>query len=830
MKKYCIFAIIATVLLTLSSCTGETSISLFEDGHADVVIVQSSENDIESNAAAVLYNFVREAMGSRDIDMVADSKDEDPDRVEIIVGDTEREQSQTVRKSLRHDEYAIRLIDGKIVIVGGSSESTAAAVDHFKANYADILASGIFSAEDNYTHTIDYAIKEATIAGNLLGEYVIVYPANEGTYSEKPSVMKYAADRLHDYFIEMCGISLDVVTDIEEEAKYEILVGATNRTESGKYYTDGERETYDFDLCVEGCKLVFAPGGLLAAEAIIDLIDAFVGDNSFEIPAKTSLSDSVSIEAREEEFVYVTDDGIKGESPIGSFTLGGTDISKFVIVCRDNTDADSTAESDTYAAEQLAKYIEYATGVKLDVVYDTEPEQKYEIIVGDTDRADPVDREGLGVEGFEIRSEGSKLYICGGPTRGALYGVYEFLKEYVGCRFFASDCEVIYKAESLDVPANLCDRQVSDLEYRDIYSYDSLWGDIASKLKINGYYQRSFMKKEGGSFEFAGGSSAFVHTFSKLFGMGSMTTQPCLSDPENLEHAIKIVRGYLNAYPYCKVISVTQNDNNRYCTCASCAAIDREEGSHAGSLIRFVNAIADDIAQDYPDVKILTLAYMYSVEAPKTPPRDNVIIQLCSYEFCIAHPYGECNDNIDFFKQLESWNEMTDNLYIWDYVVDFNEDYKNIPFMNFNSLYENYKTYREHDVIGVFNEGYGGNYSGDFNELRNYLISELMWNTDLPREEYDRAIYEFIDAYYGAASDTVYEYFTYLTEISGESHFELYASPEAVIDEGIFKITMQEIANWFNLASKLEADEPEVIKTHLNRLREGFMFIYRHFN
>ena len=153
-----------------------------------------------------------------------------------------------------------------------------------------------------------------------------------------------------------------------------------------------------------------------------------------------------------------------------------------------------------------------------------------------------------------------------------------------------------------------------------------------------------------------------------------------------------------------------------------------------------------------------------------------------------------------------------------------------IQSMNFNSLYENYKTYRKYNVIGVFNEGYGGNYSGDFNELRAYLISELMWNTDLPREEYDRAIYEFIDAYYGAASDAVYEYFTYLTNISGESHFELYASPEAVVDDGIFTVTMQEIANWFNLASKLEADEPEVIAKHLNRLREGFIFLYRHFN
>ena len=464
MKKIFLFTVIASLLICLASCSQEKSVSLIEDGRADVVIVQASENDIESDAAASLYNFVREAMGSRDIDMVADSKPDDPDRVEIIVGKTCRKQSQEVRKSLRCDEYSISLVEGKIVIVGGSSDATAAAVEYVKANYADILASGVFSAADTYTHTVDYAIKEAEIAGTGLGEFVIVYPANEGTYSEKPSAMKYAAERLHDYFIEMCGISLDVVSDAEDESEHEILVGATNRAESEGYYTEGERETYDYDLCLKKGKLVFAPGGIYAAEALIDLIDGYIEGDSFRLPAKTDLSGKAAIEARNEDFVYVTKDGVKGDSPVGSITLAGADLSEFVIVCHDDPEEENNSESEIYAAEQLARYLEYATGTRLDVVFDTEPEQKYEIIVGTTDRGDPVDREGLGVEGFEIRSEGSKLYICGGPTRGALYGVYEFLKEYVGCRFFASDCEVIYKADSIEIPADLCDRQVSDLE------------------------------------------------------------------------------------------------------------------------------------------------------------------------------------------------------------------------------------------------------------------------------------------------------------------------------------------------------------------------------
>ena len=74
MKKIFLFTVIASLLICLASCSQEKSVSLIEDGRADVVIVQASENDIESDAAASRYNFVRQAMDSRDIDMVADSK------------------------------------------------------------------------------------------------------------------------------------------------------------------------------------------------------------------------------------------------------------------------------------------------------------------------------------------------------------------------------------------------------------------------------------------------------------------------------------------------------------------------------------------------------------------------------------------------------------------------------------------------------------------------------------------------------------------------------------------------------------------------------------
>ena len=76
---------------------------------------------------------------------------------------------------------------------------------------------------------------------------------------------------------------------------------------------------------------------------------------------------------------------------------------------------------------------------------------------------------------------------------------------------------------------------------------------------------------------------------------------------------------------------MSQNDSyaeGRGCQCEKCRAIDEAEGTPMGSLLTFVNRIADAIKDDYPHVAVDTLAYRYTRKAPKTiVPADNVIIR-----------------------------------------------------------------------------------------------------------------------------------------------------------------------------------------------------------
>ena len=45
--------------------------------------------------------------------------------------------------------------------------------------------------------------------------------------------------------------------------------------------------------------------------------------------------------------------------------------------------------------------------------------------------------------------------------------------------------------------------------------------------------------------------------------------------------------------PDVRIVSVSQNDNQRYCRCEKCMALAEQEGGQIGPLLHFVNAVAN---------------------------------------------------------------------------------------------------------------------------------------------------------------------------------------------------------------------------------------------
>jgi hypothetical protein len=463
------------------------------------------------------------------------------------------------------------------------------------------------------------------------------------------------------------------------------------------------------------------------------------------------------------------------------------------------------SKSEIHAAEELSYFLNKITGASFLIVTDDSDIKDKEIILGQNRHFKALkielSDEMIGKEGFIIRTVDQKLVIAGSPVRGTLYGVYTFLEDFLGCRWFTDDVSHIPKRETVELPqADVLQKPI--LEYREPYFSSYRNADWHARNKCNG--NATFLNEiHGGKISYY----PFVHTFydilppeeyfdehpeyfsevngSRLKKRGQL----CLTNPEVLEIAKKKVRQWINENSNVSIISVSQNDWHNYCECKNCKALDEREESHMGTMLWFVNQIAESIEKDFPHIAIDTLAYQYTRKPPKTlRPRPNVIIRLCSIECCFSHPFTECNKALHI-RQLEEgmqlgsfkddvikWGKICDRLYVWDYVVNFVQNL--LPHPNFKVLQPNIKFLVENNVVGIFEQGnsFKGKY-GELNLLKRYILAKLLWNPDY---DVDTGINEFLMGYYGMSGVEMRKYFDRLHEqVNDDMHLGIYDPPTA---------------------------------------------------
>ena len=445
---------------------------------------------------------------------------------------------------------------------------------------------------------------------------------------------------------------------------------------------------------------------------------------------------------------------------------------------------------EQYAAAELAKYLE-KMGVPAG-----EGGLGFDLSI------DPA----IGRDGFAIRIGEDRISITGGNGRGMLYGVYGFLEKYAGARFFMPGLETLGEG---DIVVD------EDYAFTPIFEFrqlDWICGNVDEdwrlKNRVNYYARGTTAAHKGGQMKYG----AFVHTLGG-FTNTPPDQQPCLSDPENLKKTIAAVRGILEKDPEVTIVSVSQNDNFAYCKCEKCAAVDAEEGSHAGTLIRFVNEVAADIEKDYPHVVIDTLAYQYTRAVPRvTKPRDNVCIRLCSIECCFSHPLDDesCPENKKFHEDIVDWSKICDRIYIWDYVTDFS--YYIPTFPNFGVLRQNMRFFATHGVRGMYPEGNYQSTSGEFGELRCYLLAKLMWDPMMSANEYYRHMDEFLAAYYGEGWRYIRAYIDFTCAEAAGTHMNIWANPFHIISREKYAAMEETFDTWWDKAEAMAGDCLDAVK------------------
>ncbi|MDZ7616108.1 MAG: DUF4838 domain-containing protein [Patescibacteria group bacterium] len=434
------------------------------------------------------------------------------------------------------------------------------------------------------------------------------------------------------------------------------------------------------------------------------------------------------------------------------------------------------------AARELQEHLAKATGATLAIVPENEATADApSILVGPCRRTKELlpdlDPESLGHDGIAVKTAGRHLILIGRPPRGTLYAVYTFLEDIVGCRWWTSKEGFIPSRPTLHVPPQDV-TYAPKLRIRSAYYRDAFEGVFASRLKLNGHAHH-VPAEYGGHNRFC----MFVHTFfpllppekyfaehpewySEIDGKRRWEhAQLCLTNDQMRNELVRNAMERLRNSPESNIISISQNDWYGACQCAKCKAVEEEEGSPAGPLLRFVNAVAVDIEKEFPNVLVETLAYQYTRKPPKlVRPRENVVIRLCSIECSFVQPLAQGEQNEAFRSDIEGWSQVAGQLFVWDYVTNFSNYI--LPHANMRVLKPNINFFVDHNVISLFEQGDAESGVGDFVAMRTWLLSRLMWNPELD----DRALMkEFLDGYYGAAGPHLLAYLDRLHDAAEQS-------------------------------------------------------------
>ena len=481
-------------------------------------------------------------------------------------------------------------------------------------------------------------------------------------------------------------------------------------------------------------------------------------------------------------------------------TLAESGKTAYKIVIPENADV-----SDKAVAADFADILRKITGAAFAIVTDDSEPGEYEIVVG-ADNArlaelglDDMARD-FGEGEYEIRTVGKKLVIAGAPIRGTINGMYGFLQDHLGCRWFTPGCMKMPRQTKLTL-GEIQDRQKPDFIWRTQnpqMHWDGAWtarnrlnecktfgGTVSTNMLMSDDRVKTIGNYASGHAMSYIPKSLF-ETHPEYYSMtGGKRTCPdnpnqrnyCMSNDGLARYMADVLKKKLRGSENeRRFVGLGHPDNGNFCQCDVCKASYDVRGI-SGTYMVFDNKVTEMVVAQYPKAVVTTLAYGISYPPPKDgmTMHPNLRVVWCPISSCYAHGFGECDANLDrhILEDLAQWQATSSRLTIWHYTYQSDEL---MPMPRMRAHAQNLRAYAKMNVQGVFGQdtpdssrrtheafdgdklmpAYGDVKYGYFTvpfgllHLRGYLFSRLLWDVDF---DWEKGVRDFCETYYGPAAD-----------------------------------------------------------------------------
>ncbi|NOZ22806.1 MAG: DUF4838 domain-containing protein [Planctomycetes bacterium] len=466
-------------------------------------------------------------------------------------------------------------------------------------------------------------------------------------------------------------------------------------------------------------------------------------------------------------------------------------------------------------AEELAAYIEKISGVKPPVAADDAAAAGFRIQVGGA--TDMAAWATLPDDGYIIKSSRDGLLLTGKTELGIFYAVDTFLEKYLGVRWFMPG------DVGEDVPKQSTIK-IGKIEEAGRPVFRMRWigrGDWARRNKMN------VSVKCDGEFKI----KWFVHTFTHILPpetyyakhpeyyalIGGKRVnkrdkkdqiQICTSNPDVVKEMAANIIKIKKDDSSLNMVSLDPMDNQRFCECERCTALD-EEGTETNNsmtrrLLLFYNAVSSIVGKTYPDLFMKSIAYHKYVAPPLDKSmrvNDNCVIQFCRFT-CHNHALDDptCPYNSKFNEYIKGWCRIAKNVCLYEYY--YKASWVHLPWPIVHMLRKDIPYFHRMKLFGLSTQ-YKYNFGS--NGLGYYVAAKLTWD---PTLDVDALLDDFYTRFYHDAAGPMRQYHETLEQAAIDSGVHIARQrPYAEIAKLFTPELLAKLDGFVSQAEKAAADE-----------------------
>lgn len=489
------------------------------------------------------------------------------------------------------------------------------------------------------------------------------------------------------------------------------------------------------------------------------------------------------------------------------------------------------------AAGDLAAYLGRIISGSIDVVVDGAPTPECAIHVGPTRRvrAEGLAIEGLSEDGYVIAPAPDAILICGPTPYGTEAGVYGFLRDDLGVRWFMPGelWEEVPSAATLEI-------RVAERRRQPDYGI-RIWSGLISEEAVRWGVRNGVTNRAGRIVPFLG----FHHNLAVIFPLSQYgethpeyyaeidgvriipelsrhtETQPCFTHPDVIRISAEAAAAYFDANPDALQFALGTNDNSLCCQCANCLAMDtpvrmhRDMRQHSESYFSYVEQVAQRVAKTHPGKFIGCLAYWTSELPPRNIERlpDNVLVMLT--QDTSQHHDPEYRD-LDRAIYRE-WTGKVKHLGKYDYygLGWFTPRY--FPHLAAEDL----KFVHAQGVVGQYCEIYPL-WSNTAPHL--YMAAQMTWDTSL---DADALLDEYFSGVFGEAAPIMKSFYAALERIWTRERPGQWFQGLDWIDGEIRNFDRDRMEEAWQIVQQAHAGSSGRFRERVAYVRDGFEFSYR---